>query len=58
MRSVRHGFDCGPGQLKQSGTYNANPQFVDPARRDFRMRNPFARAKLGIYAEIVPGPRW
>jgi hypothetical protein len=50
--------DCGSGQLKQSGTYNANPQFVDPGRRDFRMRNPFARAKLGIYAEIVPGPRW
>jgi hypothetical protein len=50
--------DCAASQLHQSGTYNANPQFADPGRDDFRMRNPFARAKLGIYAETVPGPRW
>jgi hypothetical protein len=50
--------DCAASQLRQSGTYSANPQFADPARADFRMRNPFARAKLGVYAEIVPGPRW
>jgi hypothetical protein len=49
--------DCG-GALAQSGTYNADPQFYDRGGYDFRMRNPFARAKLGIYAEIVPGPRW
>jgi hypothetical protein len=49
--------DCS-SQLRQSGTYNADPQFRDAGRYDFRMRNPFARAKLGIYAEIVPGPRW
>jgi hypothetical protein len=50
--------DCGSGQLRQSGTYNANPQFVDAGSYDFRMQNPLARAKLGIYSEILPGPRW
>jgi hypothetical protein len=50
--------DCGPSTLAQTGTYNADPQFFDRGRYDFRMRNPFARAKLGLYAEIVPGPRW
>jgi hypothetical protein len=50
--------DCASSQLRQSGTYNADPQFANPGRNDFRMRNPFARAKLGIYAEILPGPRW
>jgi hypothetical protein len=50
--------DCFGGQLRQSGTYNANPQFVNAGGDDFRMRNPFARAKLGVYADIVPGPRW
>jgi hypothetical protein len=50
--------DCASRELQQSGTYNANPQFVDAGRYDFRMQNPFARAKLGIYAEILPGPRW
>ena len=50
--------DCGASTLAQTGTYSADPQFVDRAHYDYRMRNPFARAKLGIYAEIVPGPRW
>lgn len=50
--------DCASRELQQSGTYNANPQFVDAGRYDLRMQNPFARAKLGIYAEILPGPRW
>jgi hypothetical protein len=50
--------DCASRELQQSGTYNANPQFVDAGRYDFRMQNPFARAKLGVYSEIVPGPRW
>jgi hypothetical protein len=49
--------DCG-GALAQSGTYSADPQFYDRGRYDLRMRNPFARAKLGLYAEIVPGPRY
>jgi hypothetical protein len=57
--SRQHGVtDCASSQLQQSGTYNADPQFANAARNDFRMRNPFARAKLGIYAEILPGPRW
>ncbi len=50
--------DCASRELQQSGTYNADPQFVDAGRYDFRMQNPFARAKLGVYAEIIPGPRW
>jgi Right handed beta helix region len=56
--AVRGTTDCGGGRLAQSGTYSADPQFYDRARYDFRMKNPFARAKLGLYAEIVPGPRW
>ena len=32
--------------------------FVNRAAYDFRMRNPYARAKLGGYADITPGPRW
>ena len=31
---------------------------MNRAAYDFRMRNPLARAKLGIYADIMPGPRW
>jgi hypothetical protein len=58
LQQPRGVTDCGGGQLRQSGTYNANPGFVDAGRDDFRMRNPFARAKLGVYADIVPGPRW
>ena len=50
--------DCSGARLNPTGTLNADPQFVDRAAYDFRMRNPFARAKLGIYAEILPGPRW
>jgi hypothetical protein len=50
--------DCLSSQLRASGTLNLDPQFVDASAYDFRMRNPYARAKLGIYAEIVPGPRW
>jgi hypothetical protein len=56
--SARSVTDCAGSQLKPTGTYNADPQFVDRARYDFRMRNPTARAKLGIYSEILPGPRW
>ena len=50
--------DCGASKLNPTGTLNSDPQFVDRAAYDFRMRNPFARARLGIYAEILPGPRW
>jgi hypothetical protein len=57
VRQPRGVTDCS-SQLRQSGTYNADPQFRDASRYDFRMRNPFARAKLGIYSEILPGPRW
>jgi hypothetical protein len=50
--------DCGGSELSPTGTLKADPQFVNRAAYDFRMRNPFARARLGIYAEILPGPRW
>jgi hypothetical protein len=56
--AARSVTDCGGSQLANSGAYNADPQFVDRARYDFRMRNQTARAKLGIYSEILPGPRW
>ena len=49
--------DCG-SKLSTSGTLRTDPNFVNRAAYDFRMRNPFARAKLGIYADITPGPRW
>ena len=49
--------DCGSA-MAMSGTLNLDPGFLNRGRYDFRMRNPFARAKLGVYAEIVPGPRW
>lgn len=50
--------DCSPAELRPTGTLNSDPQFVNRAGYDFRARNPFARAKLGVYADIVPGPRW
>jgi hypothetical protein len=50
--------DCGGSELSPTGTLNADPQFVSRSSYDLRMRNPLARARLGIYAEIVPGPRW
>jgi hypothetical protein len=50
--------DCSSSELKATGTLNADPQFVNRAAYDFRMRNPAARAKLGFYADVVPGPRW
>jgi hypothetical protein len=50
--------DCGGVKLASRGTLNADPQFANRAGYDFRMGNPFARARLGIYAEIPPGPRW
>jgi hypothetical protein len=50
--------DCNGSELSPTGIYNADPQFVNRGAYDFRMRNPFARAKLGIYSEILPGPRW
>jgi hypothetical protein len=56
--SVPGTTDCWGSELTPRGTLNADPQFVSRATYDFRMRNPFARAKLGIYAEIPPGPRW
>ncbi|MEA2417978.1 MAG: hypothetical protein QOE60_184 [Thermoleophilaceae bacterium] len=56
--SVPGTTDCYGSQLTPTGTLQADPQFVDRANYDFRMRNPFARAKLGIYATILPGPRW
>jgi hypothetical protein len=31
---------------------------VNRGAYDFRVQNAFARAKLGIYATILPGPRW
>ena len=49
--------DCG-SKLSTSGTLRADPDFVNRAGYDFRMRNPLARAKLGMYADIMPGPRW
>jgi Right handed beta helix region len=49
--------DCG-SKLSSTRTLQADPQFVNRATYDFRMRNPFARAKLGIYTTIQPGPRW
>ena len=49
--------DCG-SKLSTSGTLRADPDFVNRAAYDFRMRNPLARAKLGMYADITPGPRW
>jgi hypothetical protein len=57
-RSVPGTTDCG-SKLAQSRTLEADPQFVDRANYDFRMRNPLARAKLGsVYSTIQPGPRW
>ena len=50
--------DCGGVKLASKGTLNADPQFANRTGYDFRMGNPFARARLGIYAEIPPGPRW
>jgi hypothetical protein len=50
--------DCSSAELRPTGTLNADPQFVNRGGYDFRARNPFARAKLGVYADIVPGPRW
>jgi hypothetical protein len=50
--------DCWGGNLGSQGTLQIDPQFVNRGGYDFRMRNPSARAKLGIYAEIQPGPRW
>jgi hypothetical protein len=49
--------DCG-SKLSTSGTLRADPDFVNRAAYDFRMRNPLTRAKLGMYADIAPGPRW
>jgi hypothetical protein len=49
--------DCG-SKLTTSGTLRTDPDFVNRAAYDFRMRNPYARAKLGGYADITPGPRW
>ncbi|HWN26730.1 MAG TPA: right-handed parallel beta-helix repeat-containing protein [Actinomycetospora sp.] len=49
--------DCGSA-MAMSGTLTLDPGFVNRGRYDFRMGNPYARAKLGVYAEIVPGPRW
>jgi hypothetical protein len=57
-RSLQGTTDCWGGQLSSKGTLQIDPQFVNRGGYDFRMRNVFARAKLGIYAEIVPGPRW
>jgi len=50
--------DCNSSELRATGTLNADPQFMNRGGYDFRVRNPFARAKLGVYADIVPGPRW
>jgi hypothetical protein len=50
--------DCSGSELQSTGTLQADPQFVNRAGFDFRMRSASARAKLGVYAEIVPGPRW
>jgi Right handed beta helix region len=50
--------DCGGVKLSARGTLNADPQFASRTGYDFRMGNPFARARLGIYAETSPGPRW
>lgn len=56
--SVPGTTDCGSSELASTRTLQADPQFVNRATYDFRMRNPLARAKLGIYATILPGPRW
>jgi hypothetical protein len=50
--------DCNGTELLSTGTLQADPQFVNGPGFDFRMRSPAARAKLGVYAEILPGPRW
>jgi parallel beta helix pectate lyase-like protein len=55
--SVSPVSDCG-SQLSATGTLRADPEFVNRGAYDFRMRNPSARAKLGIFADISPGPRW
>jgi hypothetical protein len=57
-RSASAATDCWGERLSSQGTLQIDPQFVNRGAYDFRMRNPFARAKLGIYAEIQPGPRW
>jgi hypothetical protein len=57
-RSSQGTTDCGGGELSSQGILQTDPQFMNAAAYDFRMRNPFARAKLGIYSEILPGPRW
>jgi Right handed beta helix region len=57
-RSASSATDCGGGRLSSRGTLQTDPQFVNRGAYDFRMRNPFARAKLGIYSQILPGPRW
>jgi hypothetical protein len=57
-RSASGTTDCWGAQLSSRGTLQIDPQFVNRGAYDFRMRNPFARAKLGIYSEIQPGPRW
>jgi hypothetical protein len=57
-RSVPGTTDCG-SKLTQTRTLQADPQFVNRANYDFRMRNTLARAKLGsVYSTIQPGPRW
>jgi hypothetical protein len=50
--------DCNSSELKASGVLHADPEFVNRPAYDFRLRSTAARAKLGVYAEIVPGPRW
>jgi hypothetical protein len=50
--------DCSGTELHSTGTLEADPQFVNRGAFDFRMRSAAARAKLGVYAEQVPGPRW
>ena len=57
-RSASAATDCWGERLSSQGTLQIDPQFVNRGAYDFRMRNPYARAKLGIYAEIPPGPRW
>jgi hypothetical protein len=50
--------DCNGSELRATGVLHADPQFVNRSAYDFRLRSSAARAKLGVYAEIVPGPRW
>jgi hypothetical protein len=50
--------DCEGPDITFSGLLETDPKFVDRGDYDLRMRSSAARAKLGIYAEIVPGPRW